>query len=146
MNDNGNPSVVEYNVRMGDPETEVVLPRIDSDLFDLFEGVAHQNLHEKEFSVTAKIATTVMLVSGGYPEAYNKGAIITGLKNIKESIVFHAGTTVKDGAVITNGGRVIAVTSLADTLQDALDTSYKSIDEIHFEKMNYRKDIGFDLV
>ena len=146
MNDNGNPSVVEYNVRMGDPETEVVLPRIDSDLFDLFEGVAHQNLHEKEFSVTAKIATTVMLVSGGYPEAYNKGAKITGLENIKESIVFHAGTTEKDGAVITNGGRVIAVTSLADTLQEALDASYKSIDEIHFEKMNYRKDIGFDLV
>ena len=146
MNDNGNPSVVEYNVRMGDPETEVVLPRIDSDLFDLFEGVAHQNLHEKEFSVTAKIATTVMLVSGGYPEAYNKGAKITGLENIQESIVFHAGTTVKDAAVITNGGRVIAVTSLADTLQEALDASYKSIDEIHFEKMNYRKDIGFDLV
>ena len=146
MNDNGNPSVVEYNVRMGDPETEVVLPRIDSDLFDLFEGVAHQNLHEKEFSVTAKIATTVMLVSGGYPEAYNKGAKITGLENIQESIVFHAGTTEKDGAVITNGGRVIAVTSLADTLQEALDASYKSIDEIHFEKMNYRKDIGFDLV
>ena len=146
MNDNGNPSVVEYNVRMGDPETEVVLPRIDSDLFDLFEGVAHQNLHEKEFSVTAKIATTVMLVSGGYPEAYNKGAKITGLENIQESIVFHAGTTIKDAAVITNGGRVIAVTSLADTLQEALDASYKSIDEIHFEKMNYRKDIGFDLV
>ena len=146
MNNNGDPSVVEYNVRMGDPETEVVLPRIESDLFDLFEGVANQNLHEKEFSVTEKIATTVMLVSGGYPEAYKKGAYISGLENVKNSIVFHAGTRLKDTTVITNGGRVIAVTSLAVSIQEALDTSYKSIDEIHFEKMNYRKDIGFDLL
>jgi phosphoribosylamine--glycine ligase len=146
MNNNGNPSVVEYNVRMGDPETEVVFPRIESDLFDLFEGVANQTLHEKEFSVTEKIATTVMLVSGGYPEEYKKGAYISGLENVKNSIVFHAGTTLKDTTVITNGGRVIAVTSLAVSIQEALDTSYKSIDEIHFEKMNYRKDIGFDLL
>ena len=146
MNDNGAPSVVEYNVRMGDPETEVVLPRIASDLFDLFEGVAHQNLHEKEFSVTEKIATTVMLVSGGYPEAYEKGKLISGLKTIKNSIVFHAGTSIKNNTVVTNGGRVIAVTSLAGSIKEALELSYKSIDEIHFEKMNYRKDIGFDLV
>ena len=146
MNDNGAPSVVEYNVRMGDPETEVVLPRIASDLFDLFEGVAHQNLHEKEFSVTEKIATTVMLVSGGYPEAYEKGKLISGLKTIKNSIVFHAGTSIKNNTVVTNGGRVIAVTSLAASIKEALELSYKSIDEIHFEKMNYRKDIGFDLV
>ncbi len=146
MNDYGNPSVVEYNVRMGDPETEVVLPRIESDLLELFEGVANQNLHKKEFSVTDQVATTVMLVSGGYPEGYNKGELISGLENIKNSIVFHAGTTMKDNTVITNGGRVIAITSLADTIQDALDTSYKSIDEIHFKQMNYRKDIGFDLV
>jgi len=146
MNDNGAPSVVEYNVRMGDPETEVVLPRIASDLFDLFEGVAHQNLHEKEFSVTEKIATTVMLVSGGYPEAYEKGKLISGLKTIKNSIVFHAGTSIKNNTVVTNGGRVIAVTSLAASIKEALELSYKSIDEIHFNKMNYRKDIGFDLV
>jgi len=146
MNDNGDPSVVEYNVRMGDPETEVVLPRIASDLFDLFEGVAHQNLHEKEFSVTEKIATTVMLVSGGYPEAYEKGKLISGLKTIKNSIVFHAGTSIKNNTVVTNGGRVIAVTSLAGSIKEALELSYKSIDEIHFNKMNYRKDIGFDLV
>ena len=146
MNDNGAPSVVEYNVRMGDPETEVVLPRIASDLFDLFEGVAHQNLHEKEFSVTEKIATTVMLVSGGYPEAYEKGKLISGLKTIKNSIVFHAGTSIKNNTVVTNGGRVIAVTSLAASIEEALELSYKSIDEIHFNKMNYRKDIGFDLV
>jgi len=146
MNDNGNPSVVEYNVRMGDPETEVVLPRIQSDLFDLFDGVANQNLEEKEFSVTDKIATTVMLVSGGYPESYQKGAVIFGLDNHKDSIIFHAGTKIKDETIVTSGGRVLAVTSLSDTIQEALDQSYKTIDSIHFEKMNYRKDIGFDLV
>ena len=146
MNDNGSPSVVEYNVRMGDPETEVVLPRIQSDLFDLFDGVANQNLGEKEFSVTDKIATTVMLVSGGYPESYEKGAVISGLDNLKDSIIFHAGTKMKEEAIVTNGGRVLAVTSLADSIQEALDESYKTIDSIHFEKMNYRKDIGFDLV
>ena len=146
MNDNGSPSVVEYNVRMGDPETEVVLPRIQSDLFDLFDGVANQNLGEKEFSVTDKIATTVMLVSGGYPESYEKGAVISGLDNLKDSIIFHAGTKMKEEAIVTNGGRVLAVTSLADSIQEALDQSYKTIDCIHFEKMNYRKDIGFDLV
>ena len=146
MNDNGSPSVVEYNVRMGDPETEVVLPRIQSDLFDLFDGVANQNLGEKEFSVTDKIATTVMLVSGGYPESYEKGAVISGLDNLKDSIIFHAGTMMKEEAIVTNGGRVLAVTSLADSIQEALDQSYKTIDSIHFEKMNYRKDIGFDLV
>ena len=146
MNDNGKPSVVEYNVRMGDPETEVVLPRIQSDLFDLFDGVANQNLEEKEFSVTDKIATTVMLVSGGYPETYEKGAVISGLDNLKDSIIFHAGTKIKDEAVVTSGGRVIAVTSLANSIQEALNQSYKTIDSIHFEKMNYRKDIGFDLV
>ena len=146
MNDNGNHSVVEYNVRMGDPETEVVLPRIQSDLFDLFDGVANQNLEEKEFSVTDKIATTVMLVSGGYPESYQKGAVISGIDNHKDSIIFHAGTKIKDETIVTSGGRVLAVTSLADTIQEALDLSYKTIDSIHFEKMNYRKDIGFDLV
>jgi phosphoribosylamine--glycine ligase len=146
MNDNGNPSVVEYNVRMGDPETEVVLPRIESDLFDLFEGVAHQNLNEKSFSVIDKTATTVMLVSGGYPEAYEKNKEITGFDTVDESIVFHAGTTIKDNKVVTSGGRVIAVTSLGDTIEEALEKSYKSINKIQFEKMNYRKDIGFDLV
>ncbi|WP_165731744.1 phosphoribosylamine--glycine ligase [Polaribacter sp. 20A6] len=146
MNDNGNPSVVEYNVRMGDPETEVVLPRIESDLFELFEGVANQNLHEKSFSVTDKTATTVMLVSGGYPETYEKNKEITGFDTVEDSFVFHAGTTIKDGKVVTSGGRVIAVTSFGDTIEEALEKSYKSIDKIHFDKMNYRKDIGFDLV
>jgi phosphoribosylamine--glycine ligase len=147
MNNNGNPSVVEYNVRMGDPETEAVLPRITSDLFDLFEGVAHQNLHEKSFSVTDKTATTIMLVSGGYPEAYEKNKEIKGFENIKESIIFHAGTTTTlDDKVVTNGGRVMAVTSFGDTIEEALGKTYRSIDKNHFDKMNYRKDIGFDLV
>lgn len=146
MNDRGNPSVVEYNVRMGDPETEVVLPRIDSDLFDLFEGVANQTLHEKSFSVSDKIATTVMLVSGGYPEAYQKNKEITGFENVSESIVYHAGTTINNDKVVTSGGRVMAITSFGDTIQDALTKSYNSIDKINFENMNYRKDIGFDLI
>ena len=146
MNDNGNPSVVEYNVRMGDPETEVVLPRIASDLLELFEGVAHQNLHEKSFAVLDKTATTVMLVAGGYPGAYEKNKEITGFENIDEAIVFHAGTAIAGGKVVTNGGRVMAITALGDTIEEALEKSYRSIDKIHFNKMNYRKDIGFDLV
>nr|WP_298991347.1 phosphoribosylamine--glycine ligase [uncultured Polaribacter sp.] len=146
MNDNGNPSVVEYNVRMGDPETEVVLPRIESDLLDLFEGVANQNIGEKSFSITSKTATTVMLVSGGYPEAYEKNKEINGLENINESIVFHAGTSLNEDKVITNGGRVMAITSFGENIQEALDKSYASIEKIHFDKMNFRKDIGFDLL
>jgi phosphoribosylamine--glycine ligase len=146
MNDNGNPSVVEYNVRMGDPETEVVLPRIESDLFDLFEGVANQTLDEKSFSVTEKTAVTVMLVSGGYPEAYEKNKVITGFESLEESIVFHAGTTIKDNKVVTNGGRVMAITSFGNTIDEALEKSYNSINKIHFDKINFRKDIGFDLV
>lgn len=146
MNVDGNPQVIEYNVRMGDPETEVVLPRIESDLLDLFEGVAKQTLHEKSFSINPKTATTVMLVSGGYPEAYEKGKVMTGFDEVTNSIVYHAGTTIKDDQVVTNGGRVMAITSFGNTIQEALDTSYNSIDKIHFEKMNYRKDIGFDLI
>jgi phosphoribosylamine--glycine ligase len=146
MNDNGNPSVVEYNVRMGDPETEVVLPRIESDLFELFEGVANQTLNEKSFSVSDKIATTVMLVSGGYPETYEKNKEITGFDTVHESIVFHAGTTMKESKVVTSGGRVMAVTSFGDTIEEALAKCYRSINQIHFDKMNYRKDIGFDLL
>jgi phosphoribosylamine--glycine ligase len=131
---------------MGDPETEVVLPRIASDLFDLFEGVAHQNLHEKSFSVIDKIATTVMLVSGGYPEGYEKHKEITGFEKVNESIVFHAGTNLVEDKVVTSGGRVMAVTSLGNTIEEALEKSYRSIHKINFDKMNYRKDIGFDLI
>ncbi len=146
MNINNDPFVVEYNVRMGDPETEAVLPRIESDLFDLFEGVAHQNLNEKSFVVNPKTAITVMLVSGGYPEAYTNGKEITGLEKVNNSTVFHAGTKQENGKIITNGGRVMAITSFGDTIEEALKLSYDSIENIKFEKMNYRKDIGFDLI
>jgi len=138
--------VVEYNVRMGDPETEVVLPRIESDLFDLFEGVANQTLNTKSFSVTDNTATTVMLVSGGYPEAYQKNKEITGFEAVNESIVFHAGTTINDNKVVTSGGRVMAITSFGDSIKEALEKSYSSIDKISFDNIDYRKDIGFDLV
>lgn len=145
MNVKGDPFVIEYNVRMGDPETEVVLPRIQSDLVDLFEGVATQTLDSKSYQVTPQTATTVMLVSGGYPEAYEKGKEIIGFDTVEDSIVFHAGTTEKEGTVVTSGGRVMAITSFGDSIEEALNTSYKNIDKITFEKMNYRKDIGFDL-
>lgn len=146
MNNNGNPFVIEYNVRMGDPETEVVIPRIESDLLDLFHGVATQTLHEKEIKINPQTATTVMLVSGGYPEAYEKGKMISGLENIEGSTIFHAGTTIKDNQVVTNGGRVIAVTSFGNSLEEALEKSFKNAEKIQFEKKYYRKDIGQDLM
>lgn len=145
MNVEGNPFVIEYNVRMGDPETEVVLPRIESDLLELFEGVANQSLETKSFKVTDKTATTVMLVSGGYPEAYEKGKEISGLEAVEGSLVFHAGTKLENNKVLTNGGRVMAITSFGNTIEEALKTSYSNIDKISFDKMNYRKDIGFDV-
>jgi len=146
MNDSGTPSVVEYNVRMGDPETEVVIPRIKSDLLDLFDGVAQQTLHEKTFEVDERTATTVMLVSGGYPEAYEKGKVMTGFNAVEDSIAFHAGTK-QDGAnVVTSGGRVLALTSFGTDIKDALQHSFKNAKKIQFDKKNYRKDIGFDLV
>ncbi len=145
MNMNGDPFVIEYNVRMGDPETEVVLPRINSDLFELFDGVANQTLDQKEFSVTSETATTVMLVSGGYPEAYEKGKAISGLDQVDGSIVFHAGTKTSENGVVTSGGRVMAITSFGESIPDALKKSYGNIEKIHFDKMNFRRDIGFDL-
>jgi len=146
MNHNGNPSVVEYNVRMGDPETEVVIPRIKSDLLDLFEGVANQTLNEKTFEVDERTATTVMLVSGGYPEAYKKGKVMTGFDAIENGIAFHAGTKQVGDNVVTSGGRVLALTSFGDTIEEALAHSFANAEKINFEKKNYRKDIGFDLV
>jgi phosphoribosylamine--glycine ligase len=146
MNDNGNPSVVEYNVRMGDPETEVVIPRIKSDLLDLFEGVAKQTLHEKTFEVDERTATTVMLVSGGYPEAYEKGKVMTGFDAVENGIAFHAGTKQDGENIVTSGGRVLALTSFGTDIKEALQHSFKNAEKIQFEKKNYRKDIGFDLV
>ncbi len=139
------PYVIEYNVRMGDPETEVVLPRIESDLVELFQSLKDQKLNEVNIKISPKTAATVMLVSGGYPEAYEKGAEISGLNEIEDSLVFHAGTTQKDGKVVTNGGRVIAVTSFGKDYKEALKKSYQNVDKLHFDKMYYRKDLGFDL-
>ncbi|MBL7888835.1 MAG: phosphoribosylamine--glycine ligase [Bacteroidia bacterium] len=145
MNCNGDPQVIEYNVRMGDPETEVVLPRIKSDLLDLFEGVGNGNLHEKSFEVDPRFATTVMLVAGGYPEEYRKGDVMTGFEQVKDSIAFHAGTK-QDGAnVVTNGGRVMAITSYGDTMKEALQKSFANAEQIKYEGKYYRSDIGKDL-
>lgn len=137
--------VIEYNVRMGDPETEVVMPRIQSDLVELFQAVANQKLDEVTLEIDPRSATTIMVVSGGYPEDYNKGFEITGIENVEDSIVFHAGTKLENGKVVTSGGRVLAVTSFGDNFQEAIKKSYQNIDKLHFDKMYFRKDIGFDL-
>ncbi|MFN3752810.1 phosphoribosylamine--glycine ligase [Flavobacterium sp.] len=140
------PMVIEYNVRMGDPETEVVMPRIKSDLVELFQAVAKQKLNEVTLQIDPRSATTIMIVSGGYPEDYDKGFEITGIENVKDSIVFHAGTKLENGKVVTSGGRVLAVTSFGDNFQEAIKKSYQNIDKLHFDKMYFRKDIGFDLI
>ena len=139
------PFVIEYNVRMGDPETEVVLPRLKNDLVDVFAAMANQTLDQIDIQVDERAATTIMLVSGGYPEAYEKGKEITGVDKIEDSIVFHAGAQLKDNKIVTFGGRVMAVTSYGNTYEEAIKKSYQSIDKIKFDKMNYRSDIGFDL-
>ena len=139
------PKVIEYNVRMGDPETEVVLPRLKTDLVEIFEAMANQTLSKVNIEIDERAATTVMLVSGGYPEAYEKGKEITGVEKVTDSIVFHAGAKYQDGKIVTSGGRVMAVTSYGNTYNEAIKKSYQSIENLHFDKMNYRKDIGFDL-
>ncbi len=139
------PFVIEYNVRMGDPETEVVLPRVKTDLVELFEAVADKKLGDFQLELDNRSATTVVLVSGGYPEAYEKGKEIHGLEQVSDSIVFHAGTQLKDDKVVSSGGRVLAITSYGPDFREALKKSYQNIDKICFDKMNFRKDIGFDL-
>lgn len=146
MNCNGDPKVIEYNVRMGDPEAEVVIPRIESDLLDLMEGVAFGTLNEKELIISPDTVVTVMLVSGGYPESYEKGKMISGLDAVDNtSILFHAGTKSQDGSVLSSGGRVLAISSAAADMETALKNSYQNAEKIEFEGKYYRRDIGFDL-
>ena len=140
-----NPYVIEYNVRMGDPETEVVIPRIKSDLVALFEAVATEKLADFDLSLDERTAATVVVVSGGYPEEFEKGKEIFGLDDTTDSLIFHAGTKEENGKIVSNGGRVLAVTSFANSFLDATKKSYQTIEKLKFDKMNYRKDIGFDL-
>ncbi len=139
------PFVIEYNVRMGDPETEVVLPRLQNDLVEIFNAMGEGKLNSVELDINPQAATTVMMVSGGYPEAYEKDKEITGLETIEGSIAFHAGAQLKNDKVVTSGGRVMAMTSYGETYKEAIKKSYQNIEKIKFDKMYYRKDIGFDL-
>lgn len=145
INVKGEPYVIEYNCRMGDPETEVVMPRLKSDLLDLLEGVATNTLSECDIQFEERSACTVMMVSGGYPESFKKGKVIQGLNTVTESIVFHAGTASDGPVVVSNGGRVLAVSSYGKNIDIALERSYRSIEKISFEGAYYRRDIGFDL-
>jgi phosphoribosylamine--glycine ligase len=145
MNAGGDPYVIEYNARLGDPETEVSIPRIKSDLFELIEGVAKGNLSERTIEIDDRYVTTVMLTSGGYPGHYEKGKLISGLNRTKDCVLFHSGTKNADNRIITAGGRVMAVSAWGKTMQEALHRSYKNAELISFENMYYRTDIGFDL-
>ncbi|MFB6317993.1 phosphoribosylamine--glycine ligase [Saccharicrinis sp. FJH54] len=145
INCDGEPKVIEYNVRMGDPETEAVMLRVKSDFVDLLQGVAEGNLNEKELEFDERTAVTVMMVAGGYPGSYHKGDEITGINDVKESVVFHAGTKFDGDKVVTNGGRVIAVSSYGKDMKSALAVSYKNAQKINFKGKYYRKDLGFDL-
>jgi phosphoribosylamine--glycine ligase len=139
------PFVIEYNVRMGDPETEAVILRIESDLVDLFEGVAKRDLSERELVIDPESAVTVMLVAGGYPGDYKKGDVITNLDKVNDSIVFHSGTKISGNNLVTNGGRVVAVSSKGKNFKEALELSYQNASKIRFDNVYFRKDIGFDL-
>ena len=145
INVDGNPYVIEYNARLGDPESEVIIPRIKTDLFDLLEGVAMGNLSERNVEFDERYAATVMAVSGGYPADFRKDKVIKGLNKVSGSVAFHAGTKLKEKDIVTSGGRVLAVTSWGKTIDEALTASYRNLSAIDFEGIYYRKDIGFDL-
>lgn len=145
INVNGDPYVIEYNARLGDPESEAVIPRIKSDLFDLIEGVAKGDLEDRDLVIDERYVSTVMLVSGGYPGHYEKGYEISGLESTEECIVFHSGTKIADNKVVTTGGRVLAISSWGKTMKEALAGSYRNARSVSFRDMYYRKDIGFDL-
>ena len=147
MNDGGNPFVIEYNVRMGDPETEAVMTRIEGDFADLLEACSDGRLNEVHYAKSDKTAVTVMMVSGGYPEAYKKGMKMSGLDALNEVVAFHAGTAFDaDKAVVTAGGRVVAVTAHGASIEEARGIAYREVEKIHFEGANYRHDIGLDLM
>lgn len=146
MNCGGEPKVIEYNCRMGDPETEVVIPRIKSDFLELLELTGSQKLNEAQIEIDPRIVTTVMLVSGGYPEAFEKGKVMTGFENVTDSLAFHAGTKVEGDKILTNGGRVIALTSYGNNIKECIEKSMRNAEEIKYEKKYYRNDIGKDLM
>lgn len=146
INVKGNPFVIEYNVRMGDPETEVVIPRIKNDLVEIFEAVGKRKLNEINIEITTQTATTVMLVAGGYPEQYEKGKEMTGFENLENVLAFHAGTTLKNNTILTSGGRVLAVTALGANIKEALEKSNHAANQIQFEGKYFRKDIGFEFL
>jgi phosphoribosylamine--glycine ligase len=145
INVKGEPIVIEYNVRMGDPETEVVIPRLKTDLVELFLAVANEKLDQIALEIDERSATTIMVVSGGYPEEFEKGKVISGLENITDSIVFHAGTKLENNQVLSNGGRVLTVTSYGDNFEEGIKKSYQNIAKLQFDKMYFRRDIGNDL-
>ena len=147
MNDDGNPYVIEYNVRMGDPETEAVMTRIEGDFADMLMACVDGRLNEVHYAKSDKTAVTVMLVSGGYPEAYEKGKKMNGLESLKDVVAFHAGTSFNaENEVVTSGGRVVAVTAHGDSIEEARNIAYHEVEKIHFEGVNYRHDIGLDLM
>ena len=145
INVDGQPKVIEYNVRMGDPETQVVLPRIKNDFMDILISCTNQTLDKVNLEFNSDYYTNIVLASGGYPEDYKKGFEISGLNEVKDSVIFHAGTTLNNDNIVTSGGRVLSVVSSGKTMKEALEKSYNNIDKINFEGKTFRKDIGFDL-